>query len=265
MNINAETQLNLVIGNPIRHSQSPALHQRIYQALGLNAVMLASAQSDLNDLRTLIDRLNIKLIAVTLPHKTAVLAHADIHSDAVKALGAANTLINHHGIIHAHNTDVEGIRASLQHLSIAQKNILILGAGGAARAVGYSLKDCDAHLFWLNRTAQKAQLMAEQFGGEIVSDDLNGYSFDIIINTTPVGMTPNTDDTPLPGYAFQPSQTVFDLIYTPTKTRLLREAKSAGAHIINGQVMMTAQAIKQVELAYGLNIEGRFTFELHDH
>lgn len=256
MKINASTALNLVIGNPVRHSQSPALHQQLYESLGINSVMLALENPALPDLIHMIKSHSIKLTAVTLPFKTAIIAHADSVSDEVNALGAANTLILEDNKIIAHNTDVAGIQASLNGVDVSGKQILILGAGGAARAVAYSLKDAGAECYFLNRTHEKAKLLAEQFGGKAIEHAaLKTLRPDIIINATPIGMSPNDSETPLPNYGFSAEQTVFDLIYTPAQTHFLREAKSAGAKCINGETMFLAQAKKQVELAYGVRHE----------
>ncbi|MFI4956121.1 MAG: shikimate dehydrogenase [Gammaproteobacteria bacterium] len=249
MPINANTQLNLVIGNPIKHSESPRLHKMVYDALGINAVMLAIENPHLPDLVKSIRTLSVKLTAVTLPFKTSILSFVDTQSDAVSALQAANTLIYDNGNIHAENTDVEGIRKALANTDLHKKNIVIIGAGGSARAVAYALTPYHPTLYWLNRTAENAHQLIGQWGGTIASSELmQDLPIDIIINTTPIGMNPNADQTPLPGYIFKPEQTVFDLIYTPRQTRLLKEADLAGATCISGIHMFVAQAIKQIEL-----------------
>lgn len=259
MKLDATTALNVVIGSPVKHSQSPALHQKLYEELGVNAVMLAVENPDLSSLFQSIRTLNIGLTAVTLPFKTQVLAQCDSLSEEVKALQAANTLIYKNGNIKAYNTDVDGIKASLSKLDLAARSILIVGAGGAARACAYALKDSQASLFWTNRTLEKAQDLAAQWGGQALTlTQVYEQDFDLIINTTPVGMSPAVENTPLPDYPFHPKLIVFDLIYTPSETRLLREAKAAGSQIINGSIMFHVQAVKQIQL-------WRENNELHDH
>lgn len=254
MPLDALTRLNMVIGHPTSHSQSPAMHEAIYHEFGINAVMLAVDNPTLTQYMQCIRTLSIGLTAVTLPFKTAVLDYVDSQSDDVKALKAANTLLLKNGKIHAENTDVHGIEQALIHTDLNNKHILILGAGGAARAVGFALSRKNATLYWLNRTPSHAEVLAQQWGGRLIeSDQLAFIHIDIIINTTPVGMSPNIEQTPLPGYAFQAYQTVFDLIYTPEETVLLREARAQGAHCISGMVMFIAQARRQADL-YRINI-----------
>jgi len=249
MPINAYTQLNLVIGNPIKHSESPRLHKIVYDALGINAVMLAVENPHLPELVQSIRSLSVKLTAVTSPYKASILSFVDTQSEAVTALKAANTLIYDQGKIHAENTDVEGIQKALANTALKEKNMLIIGAGGAARAVAYALKPHNPTLYWLNRTEANANQMVRMWGGSVAAHELiQDLPIDIIINTTPVGMAPNAEQTPLPGYVFKPEQTVFDLVYTPRHTRLLKEAHLAGATCISGIHMFIAQAIKQIEL-----------------
>jgi shikimate dehydrogenase len=248
MKIDAYTQLNLVIGHPIRHSQSPALHQDLYQERKINAVTLAIENPSLAELTASIKNLRIRLTAVTLPYKTEILPYVDVQSDEVQALGAANTLILEKGKIHAYNTDIAGIRAALSGSDLQGKKILILGAGGAARAAAYCLKDHE--LFYFNRNQEHARILSKEFGGRVIDEhELSALTMDLIIHCTPVGM--NADATPLPGYRFLKNQIVFDMVYTPEQTRLLREASEAGARTISGKIMLIAQAKKQMELAYG--------------
>jgi shikimate dehydrogenase len=262
------TGLNLIIGYPIGHSLSPSYHQTLYQAHGINAIMLAVENPNLSELVQSIKALTVRLTAVTLPFKTAILNHVDQISDEVKMLGAANTLILENGKIHAHNTDVAGIQAALSGMDLQDKTVMILGAGGAARAVGYALSQSGAELVWLNRTQEKAQRLADLFGGIVINQPINA---DLIINATSVGMSviaspagmtviaspvlgarqpiPNN---PLHDYPFKPNQTVFDLVYNPIETPLLKAAKMAGATCLSGMIMFEAQAKKQVALAYGV-------------
>jgi shikimate dehydrogenase len=266
MPIDSQTALNVVIGHPIIQSKSPDLHQKFYTMLGINAVLLAVDNPKLDELITAIKVMNIKLTAVTLPFKTQILKHVDVISDEVKALGAANTLLLIDGKIHAHNTDVHGIVSSLQEVNYHEKNILIIGAGGAARATGYALKDAKSRLYWMNRTQDKVHDLIHAYGGQLIeADKLNDQPFDIIINTTSVGMYPLAHETPLPGYTFTPEQTVFDLIYNPKETRLLQEARMAGAQIISGETLFVQQALKQITLCYGVEPEGRSCDELYNY
>ena len=249
MNINAETQINLVVGDPVRHSQSPAFHQSLYQKMGINAVMIAVDKPGLHELITSIKTLCVRLTAVTLPYKTVILEYVDELSPEVNYLRAANTLILKNGKITAHNTDVFGIEAALAQLELKGKKVLIVGAGGSARALGYVLSHKKAELVWLNRSLDKAQDLANVFGGVVVGQDqVDAIEVDLIVNCTPIGMRSN--GTPLPDYKFNPNQTVFDLVYTPEMTPFLLSAQKDGASIITGMEMFKAQAQKQIALAY---------------
>lgn len=249
MNIDSHTTLHLVIGNPVKHSFSPRLHQILYNLLDINAVMLAIENPALPDLINAIKTLSVKLTAITLPFKTDILTFVDSQSDAVTSLRAANTLLLRNGHVHAENTDVDGIMYALRKVNLKSKNVLIIGAGGSARAVGYALRDSQCHLFWMNKTVSHAEALCSQWGGKILHDSaLNNIPIDIIINTTPVGMYPNISETPLTDFQFKPYHTVIDLIYTPKETRLLTEARSSGAYCISGLDMFIFQGIKQVSL-----------------
>lgn len=264
MHINANTQLNFVIGSPVVQSKSPDIHQHMYELLNINAVLVAIDNPKLPDFVQSMKTLNAHMCAVTLPFKSSILDYVDSCSDEVTALGAANTLIHHEGKIHAYNTDVDGIRSGLKSVNLRGKKVLIIGAGGAARAAGYALKDTQANLLWMNRTEDKVLPLIELFGGiYIPQDQISEHDIDVIINTTSVGMYPNVDETPLPEYSFNPKQTVFDLIYNPVNTRLLEEARLAGSSVISGKRLFVEQAIRQVELCYHLTISEEHRRELH--
>lgn len=266
MHIDSSTQLNFVIGSPIKQSKSPDIHCKMYKLLNINAVLLAIDTPNLSDFVQSMKTLNAKMCAITLPYKTDILQYVDSMSEEVKALGAANTLINREGKIHAFNTDVHGIQCGLKDVELNNKNVLIIGAGGAARATAYALKDSKVHLYWMNRTEDKVKPLIQMFGGTYLSSDqVRSQHIDIIINTTSVGMYPHTDESPLPEFTFNASQTVFDLIYNPQVTRLLREARQAGAKGISGERLFVEQAIKQIELCYDVKIDTRCRDELHDY
>lgn len=249
MNINNQTQLNLVIGYPLTHSQSPLLHQMLYQTLGLNAVLLAAPHFNLDSLIQTIKTLSVKLTAVTAPYKEEILEFADVCDPCVTALQAANTLLQIDGKLHAYNTDVDGIAFALHGMQLTQKRVLVIGAGGAARALGYYLQQKQADIYYLNRTVEKAAALATAFGGTVISEkSIATIKVDIIINTTP-------QTSPLSDYIFQEHQIVFDMVYNPYSTALLRRAKSFSAKIISGLEMFIGQGSRQVELLTGNKIQ----------
>jgi shikimate dehydrogenase len=249
MTIDHETKLNLVIGYPLGHSQSPELHKNLYEQRGINAVLLAHLTQDLPATIHAIKTLSVALTAVTIPHKETILKHLDELSDEVKALGAANTIINHNNKLKGYNTDINGIEYALRNIPLQNKTVLIIGAGGAARAAAYVMQKNKANLLFLNRTPARAEAIIKLMGGKLINkESLDDLAIDIIINTTPLGMHPNREATPLPNYRFNLNQTVFDMVYNPGDTALLKKAKADGAHIISGQDMFYGQALKQVEL-----------------
>ncbi|MEN9450861.1 MAG: AroE: shikimate dehydrogenase [Pseudomonadota bacterium] len=253
MKINSKTQLNMLIGHPLEHSQSPMLHALSYQLLGINAILLAQPRLlPLKSLITVIKTLGITLTAVTSPFKEKVINYLDHCSDEVNELQSANTIIQRDGKLYGYNTDIDGINFALGHIVVSDKKVLIIGAGGAARAATYFLKKNQAQLFLINRTSKKATALAKKFGGNVVDrDELDSLSMDIIINTTPIGSYPNGNTSPLPDYVFHAKQIVFDMVYNPVMTPFLKQAKKQRANIISGLDMFIGQGLKQIELLTG--------------
>lgn len=232
----------MVIGYPLTHSQSPLLHNMIYQQLDINAIFVAKPHVKLSALIDAIKTFSIGLTAVTLPYKEKVLKFLDHCSPEVRAIGAANTIIQKKDKLFGYNTDVDGIAFAFRHVSIKNKQTLIIGAGGAARALAYFLKKNHAKIFWLNRTQHKAKILAKKFGGTVIKHEaLGSINIDIIINTTP-------SYSPLPNYIFNAKQIVFDMVYNPMMTCLLKAAKKKKATIISGLDMFIGQGLKQIAL-----------------
>jgi shikimate dehydrogenase len=253
---NPQMQLNLVIGYPLTHSKSPLLHNTVYEMLGCNAVLLACDNPNLAEVINAMKALSVGFAAVTMPFKEAILPYLDVLSPEVSELKAANTVIVREGKLHGYNTDVEGIAYALRHVSLAQKNILIIGAGGAARAMAYVAKQNNANLFWMNRTEASALALIDIFGGTLVnSPHLHHLQMDIIVNTTPQGLFPEVHISPLSEYLFKPEQIIFDMVYNPVETRFLKEAKAKGAHCISGLDMFIGQGLRQIELWLDKTIE----------
>lgn len=247
--INQQTRLNMVIGHPLTHTQSPLLHKMLYQALTLNAVLLAFAHPQLPSLIQAIKVLAVELTAVTMPFKESILQYLDYCSPEAENLQAANTIIQRAGKFWGHNTDVDGIVYALRKTTLADKHVLIIGAGGAARALAYVLQKNRANLYWLNRSKKRALNLTKIFGGEVVErKHIRHIPFDILVNTTPLGMYPAIRASALPNYLFKPEQTVFDMVYNPLRTRLLKQAATQGAKIISGLEMFIGQGLRQVEL-----------------
>lgn len=247
--INNKTQLNMVIGYPLAHTQSPTLHNTVYNLLGCNAVMLAHATENIASTMLALNILSAGLIAITMPFKEEILPYLDQISIEVRELKAANTIIQRNGKLSGYNTDIDGVAYALRHVSLANKNALIIGAGGASHAAAYYLKKHHAHLLWLNRTPQHALSLIKIFGGSLVDiNHIHDLHIDVIINTTPLGMFPNINNTPLPKYQFRSDQIIFDMVYNPSETLLLKNAKSHGAVCISGLDMFIGQGLRQIEL-----------------
>lgn len=252
---NNQTRLNMVIGYPLSHSQSPILHNTVYRLLNCNAVLLAFANQNLNEMVKIIKSLSVELIAVTMPFKEQIVPYLDGVSVEVETLKAVNTILYRNGKLLGYNTDIDGIKYALRDLTLAHKKVLLIGAGGAARAAAYYLKKNNATLFCFNRTIKKGTELTKHFGGEVVIfEELNGLSIDIIINTTPLGLHPQVDCSPMPDYIFNSNQIVFDMVYHPLETMLLKEAKAQGALCISGLDMFIGQGLKQIELWLNKNI-----------
>ncbi|MBI2074560.1 MAG: shikimate dehydrogenase [Candidatus Levybacteria bacterium] len=252
MNINAKTKLCCIIGDPVEHSLSPIMHNAGYQALGLNFAFVAFHVKDVKKAIEGLRALNVRGIVVTVPHKIEVLKYVDNTDETAKKIGAANTIVNDNGMLTASNTDWTGSLEALRKVtSIAGKTVVVLGAGGAARAVVYGLKKEGAIVNVCNRTIQNAEELVEEF-------DLNGaYTLDnkeiiikadIIINTTSVGMEPKQDETPIPVEYLQSHHIVYDIVYVPKETELLKAAKNLGAKVVYGDKMLFYGAIPQFEL-----------------
>lgn len=247
--IDNKTTLNLVIGNPLSHTKSPILHNTIYRLIQENAVLLALETKNLNATLQALNTLSVGLTAVTMPYKQEIIPYLNHLSEEVEVLQAANTIIRRDDQLSGFNTDIDGIAFALAPISISNKNVLVIGAGGAARAAAFFLKKNKANLFWLNRTPIHAYALIEKWGGTFTDlQSIHDYDIDIIINTTPVGMSPHVSATPLPHYHFKSTQVVFDMIYNPLETLLIQQATAKHAHCISGIDMFIGQGIKQVEL-----------------
>jgi len=255
MSISAHTKLTAVIGNPIGHSLSPLLHNDIYVREDIDAVMLAFQNPSIAELVQAMRALPIHLTAITLPHKESVIPLLDEVDAKALAIGSVNTVVNTNGKLKGFNTDVVGIAVALKDATLKGKSVLIFGAGGAARAVAYHMKECGAKIHSYDRTFKKAQTLCEKFGGTALElDAMNGTQFDVIVNATPVGLHPNENATPVSKDMIHKESVVFDLVYNPLETRLMREAREVGAQIISGLTMLVEQALEQERLWLGREI-----------
>jgi shikimate dehydrogenase len=263
----ADTRVGL-IGWPVAHSVSPAMHNAAFAALGLRwrYDLLPTSAEDVEGLLRDLETRGFRGVNVTLPHKQRVMSLLDEQADSARAIGAANTIVVRRGRLAGHNTDAGGFLAALAETGFdpTGKRALVLGAGGAARAVVYALARAGCGVLIQNRTYARAVDLARlmrRFGtGTLVSaipeeaglHRLQLEHIDLLVNATSVGMHPATDQSPWPEPLPLPSHwTVYDLVYNPLETRLLARAHSAGARPIGGLEMLIHQGALAFQLWTG--------------
>jgi len=255
MKIDAKTQICGVIGNPIEHSLSPLIHNAGYQKLGLNFIYLAFRAKDLKSAIKGIKALDIRGVSITLPHKIMVMSLLDKIEKKALEIGAVNTVLNENGKLIGFNTDGDGaIRALEEKISIKNKKIFLVGAGGAGRAIAFGLGKRVIKTLIIDKIVRRAELLAKNlknsdFGGITRLPEIS--KFDILINATPIGMMPNTKESPIPKKYLHKNLVVFDAVYNPKETKLLLDAKEKGCQIVFGYKMFLYQAAKQFELFTG--------------
>lgn len=261
--INASTKLCCLIGHPIAHSVSPQMHNAAFKALKLNYIYLAFDVKE-GDLGMAVEGLKAIGAAgfnVTIPHKVRVIEFLDDLDESAKMVGAVNTVTIRDGQARGYNTDIHGVEEALRRrrLRIVEP-ALIIGAGGAARAVAAALLKLGYEkIVIVNRTVEKARELAEWVrsrGREAEFYGLEGtgkvsVECGLIVNATSLGMHPRIDEAPLRRWEIPENSIVMDMVYNPLKTRLLREAEAAGAEVISGLEVLVYQGAKAFELWTG--------------
>ena len=267
--ISGATKLCGIIGDPIEHTMSPVMHNAAFRKLGLDYlyVPFRVKRRELGQAVQGMRALNVRGLNVTIPHKIAVMAFLDEVDTGAKKIGAVNTIVNDDGVLTGYNTDGAGFLQALLEGGIEpkEKKVVILGAGGASRAISFSLADRGAHLVILNRrleldwAEELASRISQTFSKKVDALELNRKNLarvldraDIMVNATSMGMTPNINETPVTSDLLKPDLTVFDIVYNPIKTRLLREAEAAGARAISGLDMLVGQGALAFEKWTGL-------------
>ena len=251
--LDAATRVYGVVGDPIAHSLSPAIMNAAFRRENVNAVYLALHAKTLKDLLTCVREIPIHGISVTMPYKEAILPHLDNTDSHTTKIGACNTVVRaQDGKLYGFNTDASGIVRPLERRlnTLEGARILVIGAGGAARAAVFGLKERGSEVYILNRSAAPAKKLAHRAHARIMKRaDLKKLAFDVIINATPVGMG-NTRESPLHENEIN-ARYVFDMVYDPAETRLLKLGKERGAQIIPGIEMFVHQAARQFEIWTG--------------
>lgn len=251
--IDAATKVYGVAGDPIGHSLSPQMMNTAFRRENINAVYVPLQTEDVADLLHCVREIPIQGLSITMPLKEEILKHLD-KTDALSAkIGACNTLIrSQDGKLYGFNTDVAGVVRPLeQRLTLANAKILIIGAGGAARAAVFGLRERNAEVWITNRTAEKGQKLARQAHAHYVSrPQLNKLEFDVIVNATPVGMSGAKPQAPLDESELR-ARYLFEMVYNPIETKLVKMARSKGLQVIPGTEMFVHQGARQFEIWTG--------------
>ena len=250
--VDAATRVYGVAGDPIEHSLSPVIMNTALRRENVNAVYLPLHAKTMKDLMHCVREIPLHGLSITMPHKQAIVPHLDNTDAHTAKIGACNTVVRgQEGKLYGFNTDVAGvIRPLEQRLTIENAKVLVLGAGGAARAAVFGLKERGAEVWILNRTSVNGQKLARQAKARTIKRaDLRKVAFDVIINATPVGMG-NNEDCPLKDTEIQ-ARVVFDMVYDPVETHLLRVARTKGIAVIPGVEMFVQQAARQFEIWTG--------------
>jgi 3-dehydroquinate dehydratase / shikimate dehydrogenase len=250
--VDAATKVYGVAGDPVAQSLSPAIMNAALRRENVNGVYLALHAKSLKDLLACIRDIPIHGLSITMPYKQSILSHLDNSDPYTTKTGACNTVVrSQDGKLYGFNTDTSGVVRPLeQRITLTDAKILVLGAGGAARAAVFGLKDRGAQISILNRSLAAAHKLARSAKARTIKRaDLKKLEFDVIINATPVGMG-NTKDSPLNADEIK-AKYVFDMVYDPAETRLLQLAKERGAEVIPGSEMFVHQAARQFEIWTG--------------
>jgi 3-dehydroquinate dehydratase/shikimate dehydrogenase len=261
---NKETKVFGVIGDPVAHSLSPLIQNAAFAALGINSIYVPFRvpRASLEEFLKQFDRLPVHGYSVTIPHKEAAASLAREKDEAVELIHAANTLVRTEKGFFAYNTDYQAVRDSLVAnlpgavegvpATLHSRTALILGAGGAARAVAHALRRGGASVMIANRNHERGLQLAEEVGCRAVDwAARHNVICDTLINCTSVGMHPNIDESPIHASFLKPGLMVMDIVYTPETTLLVKEARSRGCHVLTGVDVFVRQAALQFELFTG--------------
>lgn len=249
------TKVFAIIGKPIGHSKSPLIHNRAFNATGLDGIYipLLVEPGDVGDFMELMRSMPIAGASVTIPHKQAVIPYLDAIDPAAEGIGAVNTLFWKDGKLAGTNTDATGVSAPLgKRVRLDRSRVLVVGNGGAAKAAVVALRRAGSRVFVTGRNPARVESLARRHGADPVAfGSLGDRSFDVLIQSTPVGMLPDVDGTLFPGRI--PADVVFDLVYNPLETALLRHARRQGKTVISGIEMFLEQAVAQFRIWTGLD------------
>jgi shikimate dehydrogenase len=252
--IGAATALCGIVLHPAGHTRSPAMHNAAFEAMGIDARYLAFdvAPEDLAAAMRGARALGVRQLAVSLPHKEAVIPLLDRVDETARRIGAVNTVTRRERALEGANTDwIGAVRALERHGKLAGCRAVVLGAGGSARAVTFGLLARGASVTVLNRSVARAEALARDLGAQRAGplEALAQTPCDVLVHATRVGL--RSDDSPVPAEALPRGGLVMDVVYDPAETRLLREARLRGAATLGGKWMLVEQAAEQIRLWTG--------------
>jgi len=247
------TKIYGVIADPVRHTISPAVHNRGFQARRVDAVYLPFLVTPayLRDFFSMAAKLPLAGFSVTIPHKQKIIRYLDAVDALARRIGAVNTVWRKAGKWRGTNTDAAGVTVPLARLLRLQKSsVLIVGNGGAARGAAYALADAGAKVSLVGRNADRVRALAKVCGAEaLIREQLDSHHFDVVVHATPLGMYPHGDECFFNGTI--PGDVVLDMVYNPVETVLLKRAKEQGKEVVPGIDMFIEQAVRQFEIWTG--------------
>lgn len=266
MKSDAKTKIVALIGSPVEHSLSPVMQNMMFARLGFNYLYSCFnvKKEELENSVKGIRAMDFAGANITVPHKIEIMRFLDSVEPVAKKIGAVNTVVNMKGKLRGYNTDFIGIISAIEEaMEISNKKILLIGAGGAARAAAYGISQKNGRLIIANRTLEKAQSLAQEFGCEHIGlDKLDSIKADLLINATSVGMVPDTGKSITTIKQLRNFSAVFDIVYNPFETRLLKDAKKAGCRTIPGLKMLAYQAAASFELWTGKKADAGLMFKI---
>lgn len=267
-----------LLGYPVEHSLSPLMHNAAFKKLNLKIKyeLLSVKPENLRGASEFLRNPQVKGANVTIPHKINIIPFLDIIDDLAANIGAVNTIHNNEGILTGYNTDGLGAIKAItnKYGDLQGSEVVLLGAGGAARAVGFSIVDKVKKLTILNRDLIKAESLVnslKKYGvSEICAEKIDKVGSlmkvsDVLINATPVGMYPDAESSPIGTNTIPSSLFVFDLVYNPMKTKLLRDAEVAGAKFLGGVEMLVYQGVESFKIWTGSNPDESLMLQLIKH
>jgi shikimate dehydrogenase len=251
--IDGHTKIFGILGRPVAHSLSPVMHNAAFRHLGINAVYVAFPVTGLAQAMSGLRGLGIGGVSVTIPFKEEIIPLIDELDPQAARIGAVNTVVNRDGRLTGYNTDWLGAMTALTaKISLKGRHVLILGAGGASRAIAYGIIQAGGRVSLTDIDAARAAALMHDLGAQAIPPEaLDRCDATILVNATPVGMTPDIDGIPIDPDLLGRFEVVMDIVYQPLTTRLLREARARGAAIIDGLQMLIHQGAAQFELFTG--------------